>query len=190
MVTLGLSLLIINVLLMIFGGRPLSVQAPVDGSLPVLGAIADVSRLIAFGGAIIVAVALALVLKRTPLGLAIRAVASNGTGAALVGVNVRRIYSMTFGLGAAAVAVAGGLMTPFTSLIPSAGDQFTTLAFVIAVLGGLGSIPGALVGGLFVGLLQTVGTLYLPGSGSLLLVFAMFVLILFLRPQGLFGAKQ
>ena len=190
MVTLGLSLLIINVLLMIFGGRPLSVQAPVNGSLPVLGAIADASRLIAFGGAIIVAVALALVLKRTPLGLAIRAVASNGTGAALVGVNVRRIYSMTFGLGAAAVAVAGGLMTPFTSLIPSAGDQFTTLAFVIVVLGGLGSIPGALVGGLFVGLLQTVGTLYLPGSGSLLLVFAMFVLILFLRPQGLFGAKQ
>ena len=107
-----------------------------------------------------------------------------------MGVNVRRVYAVTFGLGAASVAVAGGLITPFTTLVPTAGEQFTTLAFVIVVLGGLGSIPGALVGGLFIGVLQTVGSLYLPGSGSLILVFGIFVLILFLRPQGLFGAKQ
>lgn len=190
MVTLGLSLLIVNALLMVFGGRPLSVETSLEGSIHIFGALADIQRIIAFAGALLVAVGLAIVLKKTPLGLAIRAVAASGTGASLVGVNVNRIYAMTFGLGAAAVAVAGGLMTPFTSLIPSAGDQYTTLAFVIVVLGGLGSIPGALIGGLFVGLLQTVGSLFLPGSGSLLLVFAMFVLILFVRPQGLFGAKQ
>lgn len=190
LVTLGLSLLLVNALLMIFGGRPLGVESPVSGSVQVLGAIADVPRVIAFLGAVAVAVALSVILKKSSLGLAIRAVASNDTGAALVGVNVRRIYAMTFGLGAASVAVAGGLMTPFTSLVPSSGEQFTTLAFVIVVLGGLGSIPGALIGGLFIGMLQTVGSLYLPGSGSLLLVFGMFVLILFLRPQGLFGAKQ
>ncbi|MET4061795.1 branched-chain amino acid transport system permease protein [Arthrobacter sp. UYP6] len=190
LVTLGLSLLIVNVLLMIFGGRPKNVDAPISGSVQILGALADTQRIIAFLGAVVVAAGLTLVLRKTSMGLAIRAVAANGTGAALVGVNVNRVYALTFGLGAASVAVAGGLITPFTTLVPTAGEQFTTLAFVIVVLGGLGSIPGALVGGLFIGVLQTVGSLYLPGSGSLLLVFGIFVLILFLRPQGLFGAKQ
>jgi len=190
LVTLGLSLLITNTLLMVFGGRPQSVPSPYSGSVQVLGAIADVPRLIAFVGAVAVAAGLILILRKSPLGLAIRAVAANGTGASLVGVNVKRIYAMTFGLGAASVGVAGGLLAPFTSLVPSAGDQFTTLAFVIVVLGGLGSVPGALVGGIFIGLLQTVGSLFFPGSGPLLLVFGMFLLVLFLRPQGLFGAVK
>jgi branched-chain amino acid transport system permease protein len=190
LVALGLALLISNVLLIIFGGRPLSVSAPFPGSIQIFGALVDVSRLIAFAGAGIVALALLIVLNRTPLGLAIRAVAANGTGAALVGVNVRRIYAMTFGLAAATVGVAGGVMAPFTSLVPSVGDQFTTLAFVVVVLGGLGSIVGAVVGGVFIGLLQTVGSVLLPGSGSLLVVFGIFVLVLFIRPQGLFGAKR
>ncbi|WP_423058867.1 branched-chain amino acid ABC transporter permease [Brevibacterium linens] len=190
MVTLGLSLLIVNVLLMFFGGRPLNSGSPLDGSVNIQFALVDIPRLVAFGGALLVAAALAIIINKTPLGLAIRAVASNGTGAALVGVNVRRIYSMTFALGAASVGVAGGLMVPFTSLVPSVGDQYTTLAFVIVVLGGLGSIRGALLGGLLIGLMQTVGSLFLPGSGALLMVFIAFVLILFLRPQGLFGANQ
>lgn len=189
LVTFGLSLLIANTLLIIFGGRPQSVPSPNAGSVQVLGALADVPRIIAFLGAVAVAAGLIVILRKSPLGLSIRAVAANETGASLVGVNVKRIYAMTFGLGSASVGVAGGLMAPFTSLVPSAGDQFTTLAFVIVVLGGLGSVPGALIGGIFVGLLQSVGTLFLPGTGALLLVFAMFVLVLFLRPQGLFGAK-
>ncbi|MGV8872597.1 MAG: branched-chain amino acid ABC transporter permease [Rhodococcus sp. (in: high G+C Gram-positive bacteria)] len=190
LVTLGLSLLIINVLLMIFGGRPQSVQAPIDGSLDVLGAVASWPRVIAFIGAALVAVALTAVLKRTPLGLSIRAVASNSEGAKLVGVDIGRVYALTFGIGAACVAVAGGLMTPFTSLTPSVGEQFTILAFVIVVLGGLGSVVGAMVGGLVIGLVQTVGALYLPGTGSLILVFAVFVLVLFLKPEGLYGARR
>ncbi len=190
LVTLGLSLLIINVLLMIFGGRPQSVQAPVEGSLSVLGAVASWPRVIAFVGAALVAVALTVVLKRTPLGLSIRAVASNSEGAKLVGVDIGRVYALTFGIGAACVAVAGGLMTPFTSLTPSVGEQFTILAFVIVVLGGLGSVVGAVIGGLVIGLVQTVGALYLPGTGSLILVFAVFILVLFLKPEGLYGARR
>jgi len=190
LVTLGLSLLIINVLLMIFGGRPQSVQAPIEGSLDVLGAVASWPRVIAFIGAALVAVALTAVLKRTPLGLSIRAVASNSEGAKLVGVDIGRVYALTFGIGAACVAVAGGLMTPFTSLTPSVGEQFTILAFVIVVLGGLGSVVGAMVGGLVIGLVQTVGALYLPGTGSLILVFAVFVLVLFLKPEGLYGVRR
>jgi len=190
LITLGLSLLIINVLLMIFGGRPLSVPGSVEGSITVFGAIASYERLIAFGGALLVAVVLTFALKKTPFGLSIRAVSANSQGASLVGVNVRRVYALTFGIGSACVAVAGGLLAPFLSLTPSVGEQFTILAFVIVVLGGLGSVVGAMVGGLVIGLVQTVGALYLPGTGSLILVFAVFVLVLFFRPQGMFGAKQ
>lgn len=190
LITLGLSLLIVNVLLMIFGGRPTNVRGTVDGSITVFGAIASYERLIAFVGALLVAGLLTLALKKTSLGLSIRAVSSNSQGASLVGVNVRRVYALTFGIGSACVAVAGGLVSPFLSLTPSVGEQFTILAFVIVVLGGLGSVLGAMVGGLVIGLVQTVGALYLPGTGSLILVFAVFVLVLFFRPEGMFGAKQ
>jgi branched-chain amino acid transport system permease protein len=189
LVTLGLALLIGNVLLMVFGGRPKAVDAPVSGSLDILGAVASWSRVIAFVGALLVAVAISLVLSRTSLGLSIRAVAANSRGAELVGVNISRVYALTFGIGSACVAVAGGLLLPFTSLTPSVGEQFTILAFVIVVLGGLGSVAGATVGGLVVGLVQTVGGIYLPGTGSLVLVFAVFLLVLFLRPEGLYGGR-
>ena len=190
LVTLGLSLLIVNVLLMIFEGRPLRVPGSVDGSVDVFGAVASYERLIAFGGAIAVAAALLLFLRRTPFGMSIRAVAANAEGAGLVGVDVRRRYALTFGSGAACVAGAGGLMAPFLSLTPTVGEQFTILAFVIVVLGGLGSVTGALLGGLIIGLVQTVGALYFPGTGSLILVFAVFVLVLFFRPQGIIGASS
>lgn len=190
LVTLGLSLLIINVLLMIFGGRPLRVPGSVDGSVDLLGAVASYERLIAFAGALAVAAALLLLLRKTSFGMSIRAVSANAEGASLVGVDVRRIYAMTFGIGAACVAVAGGLMAPFLSLTPTVGEQFTILAFVIVVLGGLGSVTGALMGGLIIGLVQTVGALYFPGTGSLILVFAVFVLVLFFRPQGIVGASS
>jgi len=190
LVTLGLSLLIINVLLMIFGGRPVSVPSSVEGSLRIFGAIASYERLIAFGGALLVALALTLVLKKTSFGMSIRAVSANSQGAALVGVNVGRVYALTFGIGAACVAVAGGLLAPILSLTPTVGEEFTILAFVIVVLGGLGSVVGAMVGGIVIGLVQTVGALYLPGTGSLILVFLVFVLVLLFRPQGLFGATR
>ena len=190
LVTLGLSLFIGNALLMTFGGRPKTVGTPFSGSVEVFGAVVSYSRLLAFVGAVVVALALTLVLRRTSLGLSIRAVAANSRGAQLVGVNINRIYALTFGIGSGCVAVAGGLITPFTSLTPSVGEQFTILAFVIVVLGGLGSVVGATVGGLVVGLVQTVGALFLPGTGALILVFGVFVLVLFLRPEGLYGGRS
>lgn len=190
LVTLGLSLLIANLLLLAFGGQPKSVPSPFDGNLHIFGAVAPVPRVIAFLGALLVALVLSLVLQRTKLGLAIRSVAANAQGAALVGVNVRSVFALTFGLGTACVGAAGGLVVPFLSLTPTVGEEFTILAFVIVVLGGLGSVSGAVLGGLTVGLVQTVGGLYLPGTGALLLVFLVFVLVLFLRPQGLFGSAQ
>lgn len=190
LVTLGLSLLIVNVLLMVFSGRPKSVGTAIDGSLHVLGALLSWERIVAFLGAVAVTIVLTTILRRTTFGLSIRAVASNPAGAALVGVNVGRVYALTFGIGAACVAVAGGLMAPLVSLTPTAGEEFTILAFIIVVLGGLGNVLGAMVGGLLIGLVQTVGSLYLPGTGSLILVFGVFVLTLFLRPQGIFGGAR
>jgi branched-chain amino acid transport system permease protein len=189
LVTLGLSLLLANLLLITFGGQPKSVPAPLGGNLRFLGAVASVPRIIAFAGAVVLALALTAVLQRTRLGLSIRAVAANAQGAAMVGVNVKRVFAVTFGLGAACVGAAGGLVLPFFSLTPSTGEQFTILAFVIVVLGGLGSVTGAVLGGLAIGLLQTVGGLFVPGTGALLLVFAVFVVVLFVRPQGLFGSE-
>ena len=190
LVTLGLSLFIVNVLLMIYSGRPQSVGSAVDGSLRIMGALLSWERVIAFLGAVAVTVALTVILRRTSFGLSIRAVASNPSGAMLVGVNVGRVYALTFAIGAACVAVAGGLMAPLVSLTPTVGEQFTILAFVIVVLGGLGNVVGAMIGGILIGLVQTVGSLYLPGTGSLIAVFAVFVLTLFLRPQGIFGAAR
>jgi len=190
LVTLGLSLLIVNVLLMIYSGRPKSVGSPVDGSVRLLDALLSWERIIAFLGAVVVTLALTAILRRTSFGLSIRAVASNPGGAALVGVNVGRVYGLTFAIGAACVAVAGGLMAPLVSITPTVGEQFTILAFVIVVLGGLGNVVGAMVGGVLIGLVQTVGSLYLSGTGSLILVFAVFVLTLFLRPQGIFGGAR
>ena len=190
LVTLGLSLLIVNVLLMIYSGRPKSVGSAVDGSVHILGALLSWERIIAFLGAVAVTAALTVILRKTSFGLSIRAVASNPRGAALVGVNVGRVYGLTFAIGAACVAVAGGLMAPLVSITPSVGEEFTILAFVIVVLGGLGNVVGAMVGGILIGLVQTVGSLYLSGSGSLILVFAVFVLTLFFRPQGIFGGAR
>ena len=190
LVTLGLSLLIVNVLLMVFSGRPKSVGSGLGGSLHVLGALLSWERIVAFLGAVAVTVALTVILQRTSFGLSIRAVASNPGGAMLVGVNVGRVYALTFGIGSACVAVAGGLMAPLVSLTPTVGEEFTILAFVIVVLGGLSNVVGAMVGGLLIGLVQTVGSLYLPGTGSLILVFGVFVLTLFLRPQGIFGGAR
>jgi branched-chain amino acid transport system permease protein len=190
LVTLGLSLFIVNVLLMIYSGRPQSVGSAVDGSLRVMGALLSWERVIAFLGAVAVTIALTVILRKTSFGLSIRAVASNPGGAMLVGVNVGRVYALTFAIGAACVAVAGGLMAPLVSLTPTVGEQFTILAFVIVVLGGLGNVVGAMIGGILIGLVQTVGSLYLPGSGSLIAVFAVFVLTLFLRPQGIFGVAR
>lgn len=189
LITLGISLLITNVLLLGFGGDPRSVSIPNDVGVNIFGAVATVSRLVAFGGALVLAAVLYLLLTRTSFGRAIRAVAASRQGAGLVGIDVRRIYIVTFGLGTACAGAAGMLMAPFTTITPNAGDQFNILAFVVVVMGGLGNVMGALVSGLIVGLVEQLGGVVLPGQSPLFGVFLVFILILFVRPQGIFGAK-
>lgn len=197
LLTFGISILIENALLLSFTANPRSVQVPyargslgpIDLPVRIGGAVLELPRILAFLGGLALAGALFLFLNRTRLGTAIRAVGQNPTGGALVGIDVQRINVLTFGLGTAVAAAAGVLVLPFLSLEPTTGAQFNILSFVIVVLGGLGNVAGALVGGLLIGVTQEVGGLLFPGQSKLLPVFIIFVLTLFLKPEGLFGRR-
>jgi branched-chain amino acid transport system permease protein len=187
LITLGIALLIDNLLLLFYGGNPKSAPLPGDHGIGVFGAVATLSRLLAFAVAIVLAGLLYLLLQRTRLGTAIRAVAANDRGAQMVGIDTRRIYMATFAIGTACAGAAGVLIAPLVTIEPTSGELFNIVAFVVVVLGGMGSVVGALVGGLIIGLTEQLGGLLLPGQSPLLAVFIVFVLVLFLRPQGLFG---
>jgi len=187
LITLGISLLIENGLLLFLGADPRSVRFPGEVGIDVFGAVANLSRVLAFVAALVLAAALTVLLRRTRVGTAIRAVAANRQGAALVGVDVRHIYALTFALGTACAGAAGTLVAPFTTIEPTTGSLFTIVAFVVVVLGGMGNVLGALAGGLLIGLAEQLGGLYFPGQSPLLTVFAVFLLVLFLKPRGLFG---
>ena len=188
LITLGLALLIDNLLLLFFGPNPQSVKLPGDTGVQLFGAVANVSRLLAFGVALVLAAALYVLLRRTRLGTAIRAVAANDAGAQLVGIDTRRIYMATFAIGTACAGAAGVLVAPLVTIEPTTGELFNIIAFVVVVLGGMGNVVGALVGGLLIGLTEQLGALLLPGQSPLLSIFVVFVLVLFLRPEGLFGS--
>ncbi len=162
-----------------------------SGASFVIGeALVEVSRLVAAGGAVLMALGLFVFLRTTDVGKALRAVAEEPEGAALVGINVARIRAATFGLGSACVAVAGALITPFFYVAPDVGESFNIMAFVVVVLGGMGNFVGALAGGFIVGLAESLGAAFLPGSLKQLVVFVIFVLVLLFRPQGLFGGSR
>lgn len=189
LITLGLSLLIDNLLLLFFGPNPQSVTLPGDGPVRILGAVTTGSRLMAFGVALVLAAALYVLLQRTRLGTAIRAVAAHDSGAQHVGIDTRRIYMAVFAIGTACAGAAGVLVAPLVTIEPTTGELFNIVAFVVVVLGGMGNVVGALVGGLLIGLTEQLGSLLLPGQSPLLSVFLVFVLVLFVRPQGLFARR-
>jgi branched-chain amino acid transport system permease protein len=123
------------------------------------------------------------------LGRAIRGTADNRDGAQYVGIDVPRIDALTFGLGAGLAGLAGAAVPLFQSFTPFLGDQYLINAFVVVVLGGLGSFPGALLGGLIVGFVQVFGSFYLPGSVYQILIFLVFILVLLVKPAGLLGGE-
>ena len=125
----------------------------------------------------------------TLLGKAIRACADNYDGARVVGLNVKRLYALTFGLGAACVGAAGAMLMVVTDVTPAIGPAYTLLAFVIVITGGLGSMPGALLGGLLIGLTEALGGVLFTPSAKTMFAFALLVLVLLFRPQGILGRK-
>jgi branched-chain amino acid transport system permease protein len=189
-VTLGLSIVIENALLAIFRSDTRSIDVPYAFSSIDIGfTLLSVPRLAAFGVAVVVTVLLWAVLALTDTGKAIRAVAKEKLGASLVGIDVNHIYAVTFGLGAATLAIAACLLMPTFYVTPRVGNAFVLVAFTIVVLGGMGSIPGALIGALFIGVVESLGGLYFGESLGQLGIFLIFILVLLFRPTGLFGAK-
>ena len=191
LLTLGLALLLENLALVLWQGDFRTLRVPYANASFVIGdALVEVSRLVAAGGAVLIALALFVFLRRTDVGKAIRALSEEREGAMLVGIDVARIRSVAFGIGSACVAVAGALITPFFYIAPDVGESFNIMAFVVVVLGGMGNFIGALLGGLIVGLAESLGAALLPGSLKQLVVFVIFVLVLLFRPEGLFGGAR
>jgi branched-chain amino acid transport system permease protein len=148
-----------------------------------------VPRLVAFAAVILVALGLWLIMAWTDTGKAIRAVAKEKLGAELAGIDVAHIYALTFGLGTACLAIAACLLIPTYYVNPTVGNAFVLIAFTVVVLGGMGSVTGALLGGLFVGVVESLSGLYLGESLGQIGIFVMFILVLLLRPSGLFGER-
>jgi branched-chain amino acid transport system permease protein len=191
LLTLGLALFLENLALVLWQGDFRTVKSAVSGASFVLGdALVEVPRLIACGGAVLVAFVLFVFLRTTDVGKAIRALAEEPEGAQLMGIDVGRIRAIAFGIGTACVAVAGSLVTPFFYVAPDVGESFNLMAFVVVVLGGMGNFIGALLGGFIVGLAESLGAAFLPGSLKQLVVFIIFAAVLLLRPEGLFGTRR
>jgi branched-chain amino acid transport system permease protein len=190
LVTLGLAIVIENALLYFFRADTRTINLPYAFDVVELGsAFIAVPRIVALGAVVAVAILLWIIMQWTDTGKAIRAVAKERLGAELCGIDVAHIYAVTFGLGTACVAVAACLLIPTYYVNPSAGEAFVLIAFTIVVLGGMGSIAGALVGGLFVGIVESLSSVFLGESLGQIGIFVLFIVILLIRPSGLFGAR-
>jgi len=190
LVTLGLAVIIENALLYAFRADTRTINLPYAFDVVEIGtAFLAVPRVAAFGAAIAVALCLWLIMQWTDTGKAIRAVAKEKLGAELTGIEVAHIYAVTFGLGTACLAIAACLLIPSYYVNPGAGNAFVLIAFTIVVLGGMGSILGALLGGLFVGVVESLSGLYLGESLGQIGILVMFILVLLFRPNGLFGER-
>ncbi len=190
LVTLGLAVIIENALLFAFRADTRTIDVAYGFAVvPVAGMFISVPRLVGLAGAVAVALLLWLLLSLTDTGKAIRAVAKEKLGAQLSGIDVAHIYAVTFGLGTACVAIAACLLIPTYYVNPHVGNAFVLIAFTTVVLGGMGSIPGALLGGLFVGLVESLCGLYLGESLGQIGIFLMFIMVLLFRPGGLLGER-
>ncbi len=186
----AMATIIVNVLLIVFGPDAQNVQVSYAFDSYQIGKIiVDATKLYAGIAAIVVAGGLFAFFQYTSLGTAIRACADNYTGALVVGLDVKHLYALTFGLGTACVGAAGTILLLIFDVTPSAGPAYTLLAFVIVITGGLGSMPGALVGGVLIGLTEAMAGLLFTPSAKSMFSFAILVLVLLLRPQGIMGRR-
>jgi len=190
LVTLGISIVLENLALLVFKSDTRSIETAYTLTTVAIGpAMIALPKLVAFAGALAASALLLLILTRTDLGLAIRAVAKEKHGAKLMGIDVDHVYATCFGIGLACLGAAACFLLPAYYVNPQVGAGFVTVAFTIVVLGGMGSFVGALVGGLLIGVVESLGGLFLGESLGQIGIFAVFIAVLLFRPQGLFGAR-
>lgn len=190
LVTLALSLVIDNLALYFWTSNTRTADiAYAYDTVEVLGAYLTLGRVIAFFAALLVAGLMWLFMTRTRTGAAIRAVAIEKRGAEIVGIDVGHTYALCFGIGTACVALAACLLLPTFYVTPQVGYTFVLVAFTTVVMGGMGSLPGALVAGLLLGVIEALGGLFLGESLGQLGIFVAFILTLLFRPAGLLGRR-
>lgn len=186
----AVAIIMVNVLLILFGPDAQNVQTSYAYDSFQLGTlIVDATKLYAGVAAIVVTVGLFCFFQYTRIGTAIRACADNYTGALVVGLDVKHLYALTFGLGAACVGAAGAMLVLIVDVTPPLGPAYTLLAFVIVITGGLGSMPGALIGGVLIGLTEAMAGLLFTPSAKSMFAFGILVLVLLFRPQGIMGKR-
>lgn len=184
--TFGLFLIIESIITLRFGTDPREIQIQ-HGAVRIEGIVIPIGQLYGLIIATSAMIATWAFLTYTDLGRSIRATAANREGARYTGINVPRIDSLTFGIGAGLAGLAGASIALFQPFSPITGTTYLLDAFIVVILGGLGSFPGAFVGGLVIGFLQVFGGFYLPGTTNRVLIFVLFLLVLLLKPTGLFG---
>jgi branched-chain amino acid transport system permease protein len=191
LITLGLSILIENLALMFFKGDTRTISVSYSDRMVELGPLLlSFPKIVSFVAAMVLCALLGLFIQRTDTGKAIRAVAKERMGARLVGIDVDRVFAISYGIGLATLGAAACLLMPIFYVSPTTGHVFVIVAFTVVVLGGMGSFFGAVVGGLIVGLTESFGGLFLGESLGQIGISLIFILILLLRPQGLFGGGK
>ncbi len=189
--TLGVAVVLDNAALVIFTGDTRTIETPLTFAVLEVGPLLlPVGKLVACGMALLMAGLLWAFMARTGTGRAIRAVAREPEGARLVGIRPDRMFALAYGIGVACLGAAACLLLPSFYVSPSVGENFVLIAFTIVVLGGMGSFPGAVVGGLLVGVAESLGGLFLGESLGPITISLMFILVLLLRPTGLFGVAR
>ena len=190
LVTLGISIVLENLALIAFKSDTRTIETAYTlTTVPIGPAMIALPKLIAFGGALVASAALLWFVARTDLGRAIRAVAKEKHGARLMGIDVDHVYAMCFGIGLACLGAAACFLLPAYYVNPQVGNGFVLVAFTIVVLGGMGSFAGALLGGFLIGVVESLGGLWFGESLGQIGIFLIFIAVLLLRPQGLFGAR-
>jgi branched-chain amino acid transport system permease protein len=189
-ISLGLIYVFENGAMLVWGDKSRQISSPLNGLSLSLGSMSiSYDRISAMVITVVVLIGLSILVQKTRIGLAMRATSQRSTTAKLMGININRVYMFTFGLGAALASVAGalyGIILPFSNL---SGELPTIKAFAIIILGGLGSIQGAIVGGLLYGVAEQLATLFLGGIWADAIAFALLIVVLVIRPTGIFGEK-
>jgi len=191
-VTTGIWYILDNLTLLIFGPQYRSLaENPLRGQMLEIGEMfVSVPKLYGFVTAIITALAVYWFFQKTSMGRAIRATSMDREAASLMGINQYKIYNIAFGIGAATTGIAAVTLVPFYNVFPTVGVLFDIKGFIIVVLGGLGSIGGALAGGIIIGLIESVGPQFMTATWTEAIVYGLFLVVLFVKPSGLFGQKH
>ncbi|MCE5241576.1 MAG: branched-chain amino acid ABC transporter permease [Syntrophobacteraceae bacterium] len=191
-VTTGVWYVLDNLSLLLFGPQYRTLQAnPLKGKmLEISGMMISVPKLWGFLAAVATAAAIYWFFQKTRMGRAIRSTSLDREAASLMGINQYRVYNIAFGIGTATAGVAGVTLVPFYNVYPTVGVLFDIKCYIIVVLGGLGSIAGAMLGGIIVGLIESIGPGFMTATWTEAIVYGLFLLVLFIKPSGLFGEKH